>query len=158
MPNRFFKNFAPRWIIFCCDIVLISLSFLFSFFLIHHLAFNFHDLVIFLPRLITNLVISIICILVFSIYKGIIRYSEIRDIVRIIKFAFLQFGIWMLLSFIDTNQLVSTNTSFYLYIANLFTVIFILVAFRLLVKEVYFMAQAKPNPINRTVIFGAGMM
>jgi FlaA1/EpsC-like NDP-sugar epimerase len=41
---------------------------------------------------------------------------------------------------------------------NLFAVIFMLVAFRLLVKEIYFRAQSKPNPAHRTLIFGAGMM
>ena len=33
-----------------------------------------------------------------------------------------------------------------------------LVAFRLIVKEIYFRAQAKPSPEHRTLIFGAGMM
>ncbi|MEO5892865.1 MAG: nucleoside-diphosphate sugar epimerase/dehydratase [Ferruginibacter sp.] len=158
MANRLLTNFAPRWIIFCCDIVLISCSFIFSFFLVNHLSVDSSDLAVFLPGLITNLVISIVCIVVFAIYKGIIRYSEIRDIVRIIKFAFLQFGIWSLVYFIYTRDFVPGKVTFALLLINLFAVIFILVAFRLLVKEVYFMAQAKPNPIHRTLIFGAGMM
>ena len=158
MSNFFLKNFAPRWIIFCCDILLITISFVFSFFLVEHLSVNFHDLLIFLPGLITNLVISIICIAVFTIYKGIIRYSEVRDIVRIIKFAFLQFAIWGLIFWKDTNHFVSGKVTFSMLVINLFAVIFILVAFRLLVKEIYFMAQARPNPANRTLIFGAGMM
>src|SRR5450432_1207307 len=157
MSNRFLENFAPRWIIFCCDIVLISISFISSSFLVHHLSVHIKDLVVFLPGLLMNLVISVICIVVFAIYKGIIRYSEIRDIVRIIKFAFLQFGIWTLVSIADTNNFVSGKVSIALLLINLFTVIFILVAFRLLVKEVYFMAQSKPITTNKTLIFGAGM-
>lgn len=158
MFNQLHKKFAPRWIIFSFDIVLISLSFIFSFFLFNHLSFSFHDLSFFLPGLITNFFISIICIAVFSIYKGIIRYSEIRDIVRIIKFAFLQFSIWGVVFFVDINKYVSGKISIDLLVINLFAVIFALVAFRLLVKEIYFMAQSKPNPAHRTLIFGAGMM
>ncbi|MBC7886391.1 MAG: polysaccharide biosynthesis protein [Ferruginibacter sp.] len=158
MANRFLMNFAPRWIIFCCDLFLISASFIFSFFLVHHLSIDSPDIVIFLPGLITHLVISVICIVVFGIYRGIIRYSEIRDIVRIIKFALLQFGIWSVIYLTDNNNIVTGKVSFDLLLINLFAVIFILVAFRLLVKEVYFLAQAKPNPIHRTLIFGAGMM
>ena len=158
MPNRFFINFAPRWIIFCCDIVLISISFISSFFLVRHLSVNTPDLINFLPGLITNLAISIVCIVVFAIYKGIIRYSETRDIVRIIKFAFLQFALWALIFFADKRNVLTGNVSFDLLVINLFAVIFMLVAFRLLVKEIYFMAQAKPNPENKTLIFGAGMM
>jgi FlaA1/EpsC-like NDP-sugar epimerase len=158
MFNQLHKNFAPRWIIFCCDIVLTSFSFLFSFFLLNHVTLNFHDLGFFFPLLVTNLIVSVICIAVFSIYKGIIRYSEIRDIVRIIKFSLLHFSIWLIVIFADTNKYVSDKISIGLLVINLFTVISVLVAFRLLVKEVYFMAQAKPNPANRTLIFGAGMM
>ncbi|MDB5275519.1 MAG: putative nucleoside-diphosphate sugar epimerase [Ferruginibacter sp.] len=158
MSSFFLKNFAPRWIIFCCDIILITVSFTCSFFLIEHLSIDVHDLLSLLPALITNLVVGIFCIGVFAIYKGIIRYSEAKDIVRIIKFAFLQFAIWVLLFLVDTNHLVSGVVTFPLLVINLFAVIFVLVAFRLLVKEVYFMAQARPNPANRTLIFGAGMM
>ena len=158
MTKRLLKNFAPRWIIFCCDIILISGSFIFSFFLVHHLSVHAPDLIAFFPGLITNLAISVVCIVVFSIYKGIIRYSEIKDILRIIKFSFLQFGIWVFIYLADGKHLVSAKVSIAMLLINLFAVMFILVAFRLLVKEVYFMAQSKPNPVHRTLIFGAGMM
>ena len=158
MPNNFFTNFAPRWIIFCCDIFLISLSFVSSYFLVRHLSVDLPDLVNLLPGLLINLLISIVCIVVFAIYKGIIRYSETRDIVRIIKFAFLQFAMWSVIYVADTRQILTTTVPFDLLLINLFAVIFMLVAFRLLVKEIYFMAQLKPNPANRTLIFGAGMM
>ena len=158
MPILFLKNFAPRWIIFCCDILLISVSFTFSFFLNEHLSINLRDIINFIPGLITNLLVSLICIGVFSIYKGIIRYSEVRDIIRIIKFSFLQFAIWILIRWDDSNLFVSGKITMPLLVINLFAVMFVLVAFRLLVKEIYFMAQARPNPANRTLIFGAGMM
>jgi FlaA1/EpsC-like NDP-sugar epimerase len=158
MSTLFLKNFAPRWIIFCCDIILISVSFTFSFFLNEHLSVHLRDIFNFIPGLLTNLLVSVICIAVFSIYKGIIRYSEVKDIIRIIKFSFLQFAIWVLISWSDSNHIVSGKISIPMLVINLFAVIFILVAFRLLVKEIYFMAQARPNPANRTLIFGAGMM
>jgi len=158
MANRFFKNFAPRWMIFCCDIILISSSFILSFLLVHHLSVDLPDLIAFLPALGINLAVSGVCIAVFAIYKGIIRYSEIKDIVRIVKFAILQFGIWAFILLIDRNNIVSAKVSIALLLINLSAVIFVLVALRLLVKEVYFMAQSKPDPTNRTLIFGAGMM
>jgi len=158
MANNFLKNFAPRWIIFCFDIVLITGSLIFSFLLAFHFSVNLPDLVVFLPAVLTNTVISLICFSVFTIFKGIIRFSEIRDIVRIIKFALLQFGLWTIIFFTDAQKLVTAKVSFDLLIINLFTLIFVLVAFRLLVKEIYFTAQSKPNAANRTLIFGAGMM
>ncbi len=159
MPKRYLKNFAPRWIIFCCDIILISISFVLSFFLIHHLSLGLQDVTSFLPSLAANLIIGTICIAVLAIYKGIIRYSEIKDIVRIIKFAFLQFGLWTIIFIAFPNNDITVPITAPLLLINLFVVIFLLVAFRLLVKEIYFRAaQNKSSSDHRTLIFGAGMM
>lgn len=159
MPKRYFKNFAPRWIIFCCDIFLISISFGLSFFLVHHLSISFADVSRFVPALAANLFIGTTCIAVLAIYKGIIRYSEIKDIVRIIKFAFLQFGFWSAIFLLDNDNFITRFVSAPMLLVNLFVVIFLLVSFRLLVKEIYFRAsQSKTSANQRTLIFGAGMM
>jgi FlaA1/EpsC-like NDP-sugar epimerase len=158
MTQRFLKNFAPRWIIFCFDTVFISISFLFSFFLVEHFSVDIPDFISLLPALATNLVLGIICIVVFAIHKGIIRYSEIKDIVRIIKFAFFQFVLWMGIFVADRNNLLTSKITMPLLVINLLVVIFLLVVFRLVVKDIYFRAQVKPNAADRTLIFGAGMM
>ena len=146
--KRFFKNFAPRWIIFSCDIILISASFLFSFFLVEHFSVDLPEVIALIPAIITNIFLGTICIFCFSIYKGIIRYSEIKDIVRIIKFAFLQFSFWMAVLLLDTNKIVTQPVNITLLLINLFVGIFLLVIFRLLVKEIYFRAQSKPDSDN----------
>lgn len=113
-----------------------------------------------MPALGLNLLIGTVCIFTMAIYKGIIRYSEVKDIVRIIKFAFLQFGLWVSIFFLSEKDITAAKMiSLPLLLINLFAVIFLLVAFRLLVKEIYFRAtQAKQNSRERTLIFGAGMM
>ena len=90
-------------------------------------------------------------------YKGIIRYSEIRDIVRIVKFAALQFTCWLVIYFVAGSNILNGAT-LPLLVINFFAVSFLMVLLRLLVKEVYFRAQSRPNTANRTLIFGAGMM
>ena len=95
MPKRILNKFAPRWIIFSCDLVLITSIFLFSYFLVRHFLLDLPHVIDFLPVLLINAAIFIICIRVFPIYKGIIRYSEINDIIRIVKFAVLQFACWV---------------------------------------------------------------
>src|SRR5436190_22947262 len=123
MPKRYFQNFAPRWIIFSCDIVLISLSFILSFFLIHRFSINSISISRILPGLFTNLVIGTVCIVTMAIYKGIIRYSEIKDIVRIIKFAFLQLGLWMVIYLpASNNSSITHMINIPLLLINLFAV------------------------------------
>ena len=105
-----------------------------------------------------NLAIYGVCTLIFPIYKGIIRYSEITDIFRIIRFATLQFAIWMAIYLVDTNSIVTGYVPIPLLIINLFSVIFTLVVFRMMVKEIYFRAQPKSHKVNRAIIYGAGSM
>ena len=159
MLSRYFKNrFVPRWIIFCSDLVLITVSFIFSFFLIRYVLHDLHSISKLIPAVFMNASIYIVCVLFFPIYRGIIRYSEINDIFRIIKFASLQFLLWVSVYFIDSSTYVTASVPIPLLIINLFSVIFILVLFRLLVKEIYFRAQPKSDNINKAIIYGAGSM
>ncbi|MGH2648474.1 MAG: polysaccharide biosynthesis protein [Ginsengibacter sp.] len=159
MIAKYFNNkFAPRWIIFCCDLCLITLSFIFSFFLTRYVLFDLHSLSKLVPAIFMNASVYMVCVLFFPIYKGIIRYSETNDIFRIIKFASLQFLLWVCIYSVDTNSLITESVPFPLLIINLFSVIFILVLFRLLVKEIYFRAQPKSSNINKAIIYGAGSM
>ncbi|MEO6490271.1 MAG: polysaccharide biosynthesis protein, partial [Ferruginibacter sp.] len=158
MSKRILNKFAPRWIIFSCDLILINSIFLFSFFLIRHFSVNLPDIIAFLPALMINTAVFIACIIGFPIYKGIIRYSEINDIIRIVKFSVLQFALWMGVYFLGFFTSVFEIVPMTLLIINLFGVIFILVSFRLLVKEVYFKAISKPMIMHKAVIYGAGAM
>ena len=160
MLERFFKNkYAPRWIIFSCDLALITISFLFSFFLIRHLLVDLPGVIKFLPAVYINILVYGVCVIFFPIYRGIIRYSEINDIIRIIKFASLQFLVWLVIYAVDTNSIVTGYLPIPLLIINLFSVIFVLTMFRLLVKEIYSKAsQSKSRDVARTIIYGAGEM
>ncbi len=159
MIKKYFTNkFAPRWIIFCCDLALISFSFLFSFFLTRHFLVDVSSVVKFLPSALINIPVYLVAIAAFPLYRGIIRYSEINDILRIIKFAVLQLVLWVSIYAIDHNSIVTESLPIPLLIINLFTVIFTLALFRILVKEIYFRAQPKSNSTNKAIIYGAGSM
>lgn len=159
MPKRLLNKFAPRWIIFCCDLLLITGIFLFAYVLVRHFLVDLPHVMNFVPVLLINTGIYLLCIFVFPIYKGIIRYSEINDIIRIVKFAVLQFALWLgLYVTAPANSTIAQTVPLSILFINLFGVIFALVSFRLLVKEVYFKAVAKGGVTNRAFIYGAGAM
>ncbi len=158
MSHPVLKKLAPRWIIFLCDVVLISVSFFVAFLLINRLSISAAGLFALVPAFAVNLIIGLVCIQIFAIYKGIIRFSEISDIARVVKFALLQFAIWTIIYFIDSKNLISNQVSPQLFLINFFAVVFILSAFRLLIKEVYEIAQLRPRPKYKAIIFGAGQM
>ena len=158
MPKRILNKFAPRWIIFSCDLILITGIFLFSYFLVRHFLVDLPHVIDFTPALFINAAIFIICIRVFPIYKGIIRYSEINDIIRIVKFAVMQFICWVTVYLTVSNDFIAKTIPLSMLFINLFGVIFILVSFRLLVKEIYFKAISKPTVTHKAIIYGAGAM
>lgn len=159
MLKRFFKNkYAPRWIIFCCDLILVTTAFLFSYFL-RHLFLDIKGISAIVPAILLNALIFGICVLFFPIYKGIIRYSEINDIFRIIKFSGLQLVLWLGIFILDTQSVITNSFHLPFLITNFFSVIFILVLFRLLIKEVYSKAAVSKSVVmSKTIIYGAGEM
>ncbi|MDE3185881.1 MAG: hypothetical protein KGM16_20910, partial [Bacteroidota bacterium] len=159
MLERFFRNkYAPRWIIFCCDLVLVTVAFLFSYFL-RHLFLDIKGVTAILPSISLNLLIFGVCVLFFPIYKGIIRYSEINDIFRIIKFATLQLVLWLIIFSFDSFSGFTQTFHLPFLFVNFFSVIFILVSFRLLIKEVYSKAAlSKSLVMSKAIIYGAGEM
>ena len=70
----------------------------------------------------------------------------------------LHFLIWIIIYFPVGNYFFNNTLQYLLLFVNLFGVIFALVSFRLLVKEIYFKAVSKPNVIEKAIIYGAGAM
>lgn len=159
MLEKFFKNkYAPRWIIFCFDLILVTSAFIFSYFL-RHLFLDIKGLTAIVPAALLNTLIFGICVLFFPIYKGIIRYSEINDIFRIVKFASLQLVLWLAVFSFGMQTVISDSLHVPFLITNFFSVIFILVLFRLMIKEVYSKAALSKSMImSKAIIYGAGEM
>lgn len=79
--------------------------------------------------------------------------------IRVIKFASLQFVLWLAIYSVDYKPAFTTPIHVPFLIVNLFSVIFILVMFRLLIKEVYSRASHSKLPVvSRAIIYGAGEM
>ena len=158
MHRLFFNKFAPRWAIFFIDVVILCFAFYFAFFISERFSINLGQIIGLLPAFFVNIIVGVICILEFSTHKGIIRYSEMKDIMRVAKLALLQLGIWLFIMGADQNKFLTHHLSLEILIINLFVVIFGMVAFRIFVKEIYHRAHKKTMSAGRSMIFGAGEM
>jgi FlaA1/EpsC-like NDP-sugar epimerase len=78
----------PSWSILLLDIVIISIVGVFNYFIYNKLGINHNKIA---PALVSYLVL-LICYLIyfiyFNTYKGIIRYSSLKDIIKIFKAVF----------------------------------------------------------------------
>jgi FlaA1/EpsC-like NDP-sugar epimerase len=159
MPNTLFKKLTPRWIIFCIEQLLICFSFLLSVFIIHHMELTVEKLFAFKGAFIINTTIALIFSIYYKTYCGIIRYSEIKDIQRVIYFSFCMTMAWFILDMIWGYTRFFKVISPGLLIINFCIISTFLIAFRLLVKEIYRRAQLPSNVNYRNIlIYGAGAL
>jgi FlaA1/EpsC-like NDP-sugar epimerase len=148
---------TPRWVIFMIDVLIC----IFSVILAHLLRFNFHipqvDMQV-LPRvLITILMIRIISFLIAKIYVGIVRYTSTRDSVRIflvvttgsIVFVFINLITYFFLG--EYNQI-----PYSIIIIDYIVTVFVMNAFRIIVKIAYMEMQNPTKAKTNVIIFGAG--
>ena len=157
LADRVFKNFASRWVILLIELCLSTLSVLLTTLLVYRVRFVEFTLNDILAILFANALISGACMLANKTHHGLIRYSEIRDLYVVAKFAVCQSVIWMAVVFLLQG---SIAVGFRLQVAavlihSAFTT-FLIVAFRLLVKEVYVRAIQGLRHKNNVLIYGAG--
>ncbi|MFZ4057676.1 MAG: polysaccharide biosynthesis protein [Ferruginibacter sp.] len=149
---------APRWIIFFIDLILVMLAFVFAFSLrqiITQEPFNLAFVDKLIASSLTNLMISIVGMVVFQSYSGIIRYTEIKDIKKVILFASFQLVFWFIVLATDHGDTLSPLVSKPTVILNCITVIFIMVIFRLAVKELFHRALTFHKNSSKLIIYGA---
>ncbi|MDO6429400.1 nucleoside-diphosphate sugar epimerase/dehydratase [Flavitalea sp. BT771] len=156
MRTKLLRTIAPRWIIFSIEQMLIFLSFVLSVFTIKHLQLNIHLLLSFKGALMVNMTMSCGFAFYFKTYCGIIRYSEIKDILRVIVFALSHLTAWVVLLLIWANMRFFKVISPAFLFVNLSVMCTHLIGFRLLVKEVYRNGEREAGKANRNVIiYGA---
>lgn len=149
-------GYLPRWIILMLDLLVISVTGLLSYIIIHRTGILYvkpHLYVISIP---VYLFISLFTFRVFRTYSGIIRHSSYIDAVKIF---FSQFtGAFLLLTF-NTIYKYFTGDLVYLNIGILINAIFsfsCLFLYRVLVKQFFenYLYNIRSNKLTKAIIYG----
>lgn len=86
MIKSYFSNsvakYASKWLVLSIDIVIVSMSFILSYFILFNLTLNFDIGKLFL-QLPLVAVLSSISFLVIGSYKGVVRHTGVRDVYNI---------------------------------------------------------------------------
>lgn len=156
MKFKFFEKNTPRWIVFSIDLSICVSSLLLAYLV----RFNFQIPDIEIERWIYAIPavigVRIISFLYSRIYQGIIRYTSTRDALRVF-YTVTAGSIILALS----NILSYYTIGFYLVpysiiIIDYFTTVFLLTAFRILVKSVYMKLKYPSRDKKNVIIYGAG--
>ncbi|MDP5230422.1 MAG: polysaccharide biosynthesis protein, partial [Cellulophaga sp.] len=76
------SRFASKWLVLCIDVVIVSLSFILSYFILFNLTLNFDVEKLFM-QLPAVALIAFIAFLIIGSYKGVVRHTGVRDVYNI---------------------------------------------------------------------------
>jgi FlaA1/EpsC-like NDP-sugar epimerase len=157
LADRVFKNVASRWVIFLIELGLSTLSVLLTILFVYRVRFISFTLDDILVILFANALISGSCMVANKTHHGLIRYSEIRDLYVVMKFAVCQSAIWLaVVGLLSGTVGVGIRLQVASVLIHSAITTFLIVAFRLLVKEVYQRAVQGLRQKNNVLIYGAG--
>lgn len=135
-------SILPSWLILFIDLFLVQIISFFSLFLYKLIANTSVNQFLLIYLLTTN-VVFLFSFFVFKTYKGVVRYSSHKDLIKIINAVFLAYIIFVGLNFIFiyfySIHFIST-----LFISlNCFLIVLVLITFRIFVK--YFFQLVNVN-------------
>ena len=127
----------PSWFILLIDISLVSIITIGSYLFFKELGVHFSTDTNPSIRFIIIIIVFIIYFLLFKTYKGIVRYSTFKDIIKIFKVVLLSFITIILLN--ESSRLLYHKSLFenYIILNGIFFVFFSLIGFRISVKFIF---------------------
>jgi len=157
LSQRAFRNVTSRWVIFSIELILSGLAAMLTiliFFRIRLVPIDSKDII---DIILLNTLISAVAMLFSKSHHGLIRYSEIRDLFTVLRFAVVQLVLWLFIMPVVSNGLdVDTTSKIYALLVNTLIISILMSSFRLLVKEVYMKAVQGMTQKDNVVIYGAG--
>ena len=123
-------GFLPSWIILFMDMGIVLFASLSSYFVFSTIGVKFYTTIPLLYRLVFYVIVLFFYFLVFKTYKGIIRYSSIKDAIRLFKAVFSTF---ITLFLVDTLYFIHAGRHifviFTIFLSSL-VILFFLIFFR----------------------------
>ena len=153
-----YNKVASRWLIFGIEQFLAGFSFLCAFLIFG----QFRPVVVtsweFLVLLSINAAITAVGMLLMQTHAGIIRYSSIRDVLTIMKFAFLQFLLWMAVFPLTRDGIAIISHPALVFFLNAVLSSLSMIGFRILIKEVFRLGKTTRQNRYNVLIYGANSL
>ena len=160
MKARLLKFLSVRilspWWIFLIDLILVSIAFIVAYVIRLNFKLPTVSVMEFLIAGGCCVGVYAICFLIFSSYKGVIRHTDVGELIRLIYTNFAAVIVLLGLDFINQTVEGSVIHVPYLVLVLQFVFsLFFLIGFRLVVRAVYSYLSRVENT-KKTLIYGAG--
>lgn len=152
-----FERYSSKWVVLAVDIILLLISFIFSYFIRFETTFNF-DKTALLYHIPFVCSIGLISFLSVGSYKGIIRHTGTRDAFNVFAGTLLMtslvLGIVLILRFF--NILSDFVIPISVIIIHYLVTTFVLIISRFVFKAIYEIIITDVKEVTNAIIFGAG--
>jgi FlaA1/EpsC-like NDP-sugar epimerase len=148
------NRITPKWVIFLLDLMLCIVAFAYANYQLTNLKIIFIDNKALAEGFITVVISSSLFFFIFKTYEGIIRFSEIHEVIRAIFAVFCSFFLMLVLNMVFVFCNVHVYIPGSVLIVYLFCAAFIISGYRVLVKMLY-SADAAEAEMVPVIIYGA---
>jgi FlaA1/EpsC-like NDP-sugar epimerase len=149
-------DYVPRWVILTIDMSIVSLSGVFTFFLLESSGAHYINGSSFFLASLIYLTTHLLFFRVFEIYSGIVRHSSMIDVMKIFLAQFFSF---LVLVLINSLLVFKTHEKLYLtaglLINNLFTGVS-LFSYRIVIKHIFinYVGVRRKRELSNAIIVG----
>jgi FlaA1/EpsC-like NDP-sugar epimerase len=149
------NRITPKWVIFLLDLMLCMIAFAYANYQLTNLKIIFIDNKALVEGFITVALSSSLFFFSFKTYEGIIRFSEIHEVIRAMFAVFCSFFLMLLMNIALVLCKVPVYIPGSVLFVYFFCAAFIISGYRVLVKMLYSadLAEAETVPV---IIYGAG--
>jgi FlaA1/EpsC-like NDP-sugar epimerase len=156
--RKYLNKITSHWVILLIEQLMIAASLTTVIFFFNVLAREQSSQTDLLYYFIANLIISLVGTWSFQTHAGIIRYTEINDIITVLKYVTFSFLAWTGLTFIFGKQLFHFPLPLFLLFAHAVFSAFLLIVFRILIREFYYRSLKSARYQSNVIVYGAGDM
>ncbi|HRP31470.1 MAG TPA: nucleoside-diphosphate sugar epimerase/dehydratase [Agriterribacter sp.] len=149
---------VPRWIILMADTVIVTASFVLSYFILEQFRFSFLVRGHFFIHAGLFSLLSLGVFYSMRIYSGLIRYSNTKDMFRIFSAVLVVTALYPVVSVLIAGQLyhIPSPDMPSLLVLNFFISSSLLILFRTSIKEIYILAKGNAmTDVKRVLIYGS---
>jgi FlaA1/EpsC-like NDP-sugar epimerase len=154
--SLFHKSYLPSWLVSVCDLVIYSVTFVFTYGLAQNASNIPVNINIMILQLITGVPFFYLATYLLQPHKGIIRHSNTKDATVIIFVHLIITSGLMFVSLIEHIYYLELAIPYYIIFTHYFIGVMIMISFRLAIKFIFSYFSIKPGQVQRILIFGAG--
>tara|TARA_R110000796_G_scaffold252631_3_gene389349 strand:+ start:6040 stop:7965 length:1926 start_codon:yes stop_codon:yes gene_type:complete len=152
-------KYASKWLVLFIDVIIVSMSFILSYFVLFNLTLKFDIEKLYIQLPIVAL-ISLISFLIIGSYKGVVRHTGVRDVYNIFNSICLFSIIIIVMVVVNRKFEVMNNFTVPLTIIIIHSLLsFIgLTASRYVFKAIYnsYVISSRKTVLKNVIIYGAG--